>query len=495
MNRWVQTGALLFVSVLVAGSFLGIAHLAAASTPSISWQQQSPSAPLPPARDSAAMAYDAADGEMVMFGGESVSGSTATCFSDTWTYSGGTWTQVTTSPSPTARWGASMVYDAADGYVVLFGGGCNGQGYLGDTWEFHKGAWTELNPATSPPAREYAGMAYDAADGYVLLFGGNSQTTVGGTTANVTYGDTWEFKAGVWTQLPITAGTGPSARTWVTMCYDSSYGKVLMFGGALLGSTTTVYADTWVYSGGGWSQLTSSGPSARAGVQMDYLPSISGDVLFGGVGFTGGGQATTLQDTWVFSSGTWSQVTVSPSPAGRAFGSMAYDGQSSGIFLFGGFSYTGTQVVDDSDSWQLNGPAPPPATTPQVLGIPIFEFLLIVAVVAVILIILVALVVVRSRRHAPAAPPAAPASSYGAAPPGPYPMSSPSYPPGPAPPTPPTASAPPPAYPPLLAAAPTSPSPPAGRSLFCPRCGATTAADAAFCPKCGRALPPPTGAR
>jgi len=67
-----------------------------------------------------------------------------------------------------------MAYDAADGYVLLFGGteSFNSTTSLGDTWEFHAGQWTQLFPSSSPSPRIFASMAYDAADGYVLLFGG-----------------------------------------------------------------------------------------------------------------------------------------------------------------------------------------------------------------------------------------------------------------------------------------------------------------------------------
>lgn len=495
-----RPGALVSILVIVLASISLVSAAGSAlasSTTNVTWQQVNANPPVPPSRDSAAMAYDSADNEMVLFGGEYVTGSGG-CYSDTWTFSGGSWTQLTVSPAPTARWGASMVYDAADGYVLLFGGGCNGQGYLGDTWEFHAGHWTELNPSVSPSPRAYAAMTYDAADGYVLLFGGNGQVSVNGQPQNATFDDTWEFRGGVWTQIPITVGSGPSARTYSAMCYDSSYGKVLLFGGEAPGSgnTVTVYSDTWVYSAGSWSQLTSTGPTARAGEQLGYLPSVSGDVLFGGLGFTGGSQVQVLQDTWIFSSGSWSQVTPSNPPGARAFGAFAYDGGTSGLFLFGGLTYTGAQVVDYADAWQINGPA---ASSPTTFGgLTGTELLLLVVIVVVVVALVVAVVLLRRRKPTVTSPPgsgAVPPVSYGplaAQPPpptGPYP-SPPGYSPAATPPPAGSSYAPPP--PAVVNSGPTSPSAAPPRALFCPRCGAPTAADAAFCPKCGRALPPPS---
>ena len=51
----------------------------------------------------------------------------------TWTWDGSTWTQQHPATSPSARSGASMAYDAATGNAVMFGGrGDNG--FPSTTW-------------------------------------------------------------------------------------------------------------------------------------------------------------------------------------------------------------------------------------------------------------------------------------------------------------------------------------------------------------------------
>ncbi len=96
----------------------------------------------------------------------------------------GSWTSIIPSiPSP--RFFASMVYDAADGYVVLSGGAGGSGVFFGDTWRFLGGSWTDITPSSSPSPRDGASMAYDAADGYVILFGGVSSGAL--------LGDTWKF--------------------------------------------------------------------------------------------------------------------------------------------------------------------------------------------------------------------------------------------------------------------------------------------------------------
>jgi hypothetical protein len=66
------------------------------------------------------MAYDAATGTVVMFGGVGTSNEPA--YADTWTWNGTTWTQQHPAASPPGGFGVVMAYDAATGTVVLFGG-------------------------------------------------------------------------------------------------------------------------------------------------------------------------------------------------------------------------------------------------------------------------------------------------------------------------------------------------------------------------------------
>ena len=62
----------------------------------------------------------------------------------------GNWVHRTPTTSPSARSGPSMVYDAAIGEVVLFGG--YNSGGLNDTWTYDGSEWTQL-VAHHQPAR------------------------------------------------------------------------------------------------------------------------------------------------------------------------------------------------------------------------------------------------------------------------------------------------------------------------------------------------------
>src|SRR5438128_4978378 len=92
-----------------------------------------------------------------------------------------------TAPSP--RYDAGMAYDAARGQVVLFGGQ-DASSFFGDTWTWDGAAWTLRTPAHSPPPMCCMGMAYDAARGQVVLFGGYDFAPIG---------DTWTWDGTDWT--------------------------------------------------------------------------------------------------------------------------------------------------------------------------------------------------------------------------------------------------------------------------------------------------------
>lgn len=116
---------------------------------------------------------------------------------DTWTYSHGIWTEIFPSTNPGNRSYGSMVYDAHDGYRVLFGGwwvntwcGCQAA-ILKDTWKFAGGAWKALG--WGPPGGYGGQLAYDAKTGYVLEFGGYGN--LGATKAPYSK-ETWKLRAG-----------------------------------------------------------------------------------------------------------------------------------------------------------------------------------------------------------------------------------------------------------------------------------------------------------
>jgi hypothetical protein len=200
---------------------------------------------------------------------------------DTWTWDGASWTQQFPPVSPPTRGfnTEQMAFDAATGKVVLFGGFAPNGSYWGDTWVWDGIAktWTQQFPASSPSPRGTT-LAYDSATKQVIIFGGEDE--------GVSFlADTWTWDGITWTQqFPASS---PSRRVNFAMAHDATIGEVVLFGGysAVGGEALN---DTWTWNGTTWSQIqTPITPVGRQGSWMDYDPNFKGLVLFGGY-FTGG---------------------------------------------------------------------------------------------------------------------------------------------------------------------------------------------------------------
>src|SRR5690606_5722163 len=89
---------------------------------------------------------------------------------DTWEHNGIAWTPKAIA-GPPARSDHAMAYDAARGVTVLFGG-FDGAADSGETWEYDGTAWS-LVSISGPSARSGHAMVFDSARGVTVLFGGS----------------------------------------------------------------------------------------------------------------------------------------------------------------------------------------------------------------------------------------------------------------------------------------------------------------------------------
>ena len=273
----------------------------------------------PQLRFGQAMAFDAARGRVVLFGG-----STGSSFlGDTWEWDGAHWTEVADT-GPDARSGHAMAFDAARGRIVLFGGISEGA-FLNDTWEWDGTDWTQVAD-TGPSSRAGHAMAFDSGRGVTVLFGGNGSAGL--------LSDTWEWNGTDWAQ---TEDVGPPARQGHTMAFDPGAARTLLFGGA--GTNGAGLGDTWSWNGTSWTQLQDIGPGACVGGAIVFASSAA--ILFGGVNTID----TTVpvashhlnNNTWQLQGERWTQVQdMGPEPRWRH--SMAFNTQDAHIVLFGGLS-------------------------------------------------------------------------------------------------------------------------------------------------------------
>ena len=327
-----------------------------------------------------AMAYDAARGRVVLFGGYDFRARRV--LADTWEWDGTTWAEVTPATSPLGRFGQAMAYDSTRGRVVMFGG-AGDSGDLGDTWEWDGTTWVPRTPVTSPPPREYGALAYDGARGRAVLFGGfggssyladtwewdgdawverasashptgrewqvlafdeDRRRTVlfGGYDGAARLGDTWEWDGNTWRDS--TPATSPSPRVVGAMVFDRARSRAVLFGG--FGESSPL-ADTWAWDGTGWVEKTpATSPPLRSDHAAAYDEARRQTVLFGG--YAGG---TFFADTWAWDGIGWGQKTPATSPSSRIFHAMAYDRARARVVLFGGFG----QRAPFGDTWEWDG--------------------------------------------------------------------------------------------------------------------------------------------
>ncbi|MGA8276160.1 MAG: hypothetical protein WB852_07710 [Thermoplasmata archaeon] len=378
------------------------------------WTQLFP-AVSPPARVQPAMAYDPVTGDVLLFGGGTGAPSYLS-FNDTWEFNGTSWSQVNTAVNPGASdFGAVMTYDNAIGAVVMFDSGevYHGGPFLNDTWTFSGGQWSQVLSGTGPSPRSAVSFDYDPTLGAAVLFGGNQCQNLTGLCPNLD--DTWTYANGTWTNVSV---GGPSPRNGAEFAFDPLLNASLLFSGH---DGFSYYDDSWTYSGAGWTELSSANPgpspsegaglvydaasqqmvffggydaddgqfngsqfyfdqtwtlsgvptgglqywtalnstgapSARAGFGMVYDPTISAVVLFGGCtsGHYWNYSCNATGQTWTYSNGSWTELFPAVSPSARVQPAMTYDPATGDVLLFGGGSGYLT-YLSYNDTWEFNG--------------------------------------------------------------------------------------------------------------------------------------------
>ena len=327
----------------------GMAAVVAAVAVPASASVARPPAPVPPvlqspsARYNASMDYDAATGSIVLFGGAKF----GAVLGDTWAFNGSAWAQLSPPASPPAMDAAMMADDPAAGNMVLFGGQLNGP-YPSGIWIWDGTTWTKLSPSPSPPPVFGAVMAYDPAasnTGNMVLFGGNASTKL--------VAQTWTWDGTAWTRL--FPAKHPTAREQGSMAYDSGTGQMVLFAGAGdVAGQASCPRDTWTWDGTTWAKLSpATRPPACFGTAMAYDQATGQLVLFGGGKILKSGRVRFLDQTWTWTGTTWTQQSPATHPSARYGASMAYDQATGQLILFGGAINSGK--VTYGDTWAWNG--------------------------------------------------------------------------------------------------------------------------------------------
>jgi hypothetical protein len=319
---------LITTSLIVPGS-----ALAGPPRQTLAWTQHVGSGP--PARNAAMMVYDAALGEDVLFGGVLTDPGEHEIYNDTWTYNGTTWTQQNPATSPPAAYFSSMAYDAALGVVVL---------YINDnsqTWTYNGTTWTQQFPADNPGDVNGPSMDYDAALGEIVLITQPADSTPTATD------QTWTYNGSNWVQQDPSVSPPYSAD--FELSYDPGIGQMVLFGG--YGNMNgNALKTTWTYNGVTWAQpAPATSPPAAEQAPMSYDAALNEMIL---LTESGSGSPTSAMESWAYDGTNWTLLDTLSGPSRRILTVMADDPASNQLVLFGGLNNTTSFTA--GDTWTAN---------------------------------------------------------------------------------------------------------------------------------------------
>ncbi|MEZ4365571.1 MAG: DUF4215 domain-containing protein [Kofleriaceae bacterium] len=286
----------------------------------------------PVARRAASMAFDAARGELVLFGGDAGGPDARTPLSGTWTWDGSAWAARTSPLSPSARTEAAMAYDGRRERVVLFGGSTafysgGGVAYDRQTWEWDGSTWA-LRSSVGPSARAGHGLAYDAARDRTVLVGGRTGPTE-------VSGETWEWNGTAWS---LRAPSGPGPIAYHAMAYDAARERTVVVGGWQPSSGDgNWFDDTWEWDGTAWTSRPAppgAALSPRRGSVLAFDPA-AGELLLIGGELQGGAPVAELR-VWDDAASVWMPRSTLDTPPARSRAAAAFDGRRHQAILFGG---------------------------------------------------------------------------------------------------------------------------------------------------------------
>lgn len=219
----------------------------------------------------------------------------------------------------------------------------------------HGQSWSEVSNS-GPSPRFLSGMTYDSSQGKVVLFGGG----IGGNR----FDDTWEWHGASWANV---ANGGPSPRMAAPLVYDSIRNVAVLYGGNAVNNSTN-YSDTWELNGTSWTLESKSGPGPRCCHALAFDSNRGVTVFYGGSHLL-----DVFADTWEWDGTSWTEVAIA-GPGPRYAPTMAYDTANQVVVLYGGSTdffgttnFTDTWTYDGTSWTQVATDGPPGRFIPQMV--------------------------------------------------------------------------------------------------------------------------------
>ncbi len=347
------------------GSHRAIARLFAAlalvSAPSPARAQTTDTLSPPPVHWES-VAFDAARGRLVLFGGAAIAGA---YLSETWQWDGTRWTTLADSASsPGPRHAHAMGYDRARSRVVLFGGMVESQDRsipiaqrerrFCDTWALGGARWSRIDRgdggACAIEGVGAASLLSRGPRGGLLLVEGPREPADDGTLARIRL---WRWTDTSWALLD---DRGP--RRWPDanggVAFDERRAVLVV---PVLGGPD---AGVWEWDGTRWRHLRVAGPPARRNFGIAYDSRRQRVVLIGGLTPD---PRTWLGDHWTWDGSAWTELPSAPvQPSPRSHATLVDDRRAGRLLYFGGASDRGAihreLWIFDRDGWRRWVPAP-----------------------------------------------------------------------------------------------------------------------------------------
>ena len=261
-----------------------------------------------------------------------------------------TWTQASPETVPPGFINPSMAFDASSGQLVLVG--ATSSDTTEETWLWDGTNWQQVFPDDSPPAAVSASVAYDPDNNGVVFFGGQAWSN------NAFLAETWVWDGSNWSNV-TPGGTSPPGRVQASLTYDPSSDQMILFGG-LGGTGSTQFDDTWNWTGSAWNQLSpGTVPPERYSASSAYDPVSQQIIMFGGSGYA---------DTWGWTGSNWDQLGPMNSPGSSYGAALAYDGDT-GTLIYNGGQATEGYLRNGTFNWDGGDWNPlSPANSPEALG-------------------------------------------------------------------------------------------------------------------------------
>jgi hypothetical protein len=349
--RWRQVILVPALAIAIGGgSSVLIAHLVPppARSPELPTQAE-PN--LPPPRSSAAMAYDPAIGNTLLFGGEGAGRQ----LDDTWSWNGARWSQLHPRSSPPGLTAPEMAYDPRSGRMILVGVVSGGGGGTGSselsTWSWDGSAW-QLGAGLTFNASVRPELGADDATRQLIL------VTAGGSAGAAT----WVWSDGLWAPLHPALSPPQSG----LLAFDPQSSRLLLLTGAAAKGAAPG-GQLWAWNGSTWSPA--AGPATRAPRDDEGRPEILSPSAHGPV-------LLTASAMYLWDAGRWVSQGLTPDPR-RMAEAVAYDAARQEVVIFGGNCLTclGLPLVDLDDTWTWDGRwspgagaiAPTPMTATRVI--------------------------------------------------------------------------------------------------------------------------------